>query len=104
MEIRVEAMPSSARCDVSLLDFHAGDEGDEEEEEDDYDESLALAWRLQQEDDDRALLMAMNGGIEPPEGATERSDLGVPRCCDAFTPSTRVVSRRGGRGWFLFRF
>ena len=29
-------------------------------------------------------------------------DLGVPRCCGAFTPSTRVVSRRGGRGWFLF--
>ena len=24
--------------------------------------------------------------------------LGVPRCCGAFTPSTRVVSRRGGRG------
>ena len=22
----------------------------------------------------------------------------------AFTPSTRVVSRRGGRGWLLFRF
>ena len=21
-----------------------------------------------------------------------------------FTPSTRVVSRRGGRGWFIFRF
>ena len=30
-------------------------------------------------------------------------DLGVPRCGGAFTPSTRVVSRRGGRGWFLFR-
>ena len=57
----------------SPVDVNTGDEGDEEEEEDDYDESLALAWRLQQEDDDRALLMAMNGGIEPPEGATERS-------------------------------
>ena len=31
-------------------------------------------------------------------------DLGVPRCCGAFTPSMRVVSRRGARGWFLFRF
>ena len=31
-------------------------------------------------------------------------DRSVPRCCGAFTPSTRVVSRRGGRGWFLFRF
>ena len=30
-------------------------------------------------------------------------DLGVPRCCGGFTPSTRVVSGRG-RGWFLFRF
>ena len=30
-------------------------------------------------------------------------DLGVPRCCGAFTPSTRVVFRRGCRGWFLFR-
>ena len=41
-----------------------------------------------------------------PEDALEMLtyDLGVPRCCGAFTPSTRVVSRRGGRGWFLFRF
>ena len=30
--------------------------------------------------------------------------LGVSRCCGAFTPSTRVVSGRRGRGWFLFRF
>ena len=29
-------------------------------------------------------------------------DLGVPWCCGAFTPSTRIVSRRGCRGWFLF--
>ena len=31
-------------------------------------------------------------------------DLGVPRCCGAFTPSTRVVSGRAGGGWFIFRF
>ena len=31
-------------------------------------------------------------------------DLGVPRCCGAFTPSTRLVSIRRGRGWFLFYF
>ena len=31
-------------------------------------------------------------------------DLGVPRCCDAFTPSMRLVCIRRGRGWFLFRF
>ena len=30
--------------------------------------------------------------------------LGVPRCCGAFTPSTRVVSGRGGRGCFFERF
>ena len=34
----------------------------------------------------------------------EMFDLGVPRCCGAFTPSTRLVSIRRGRGWFLFRF
>ena len=33
----------------------------------------------------------------------ERCDLGVPLCRDAFTPSTRLVSIRRGRGWFLFR-
>ena len=31
-------------------------------------------------------------------------DLGVTRCCGAFTPSTRVVSRNDGSGWSLFRF
>ena len=36
--------------------------------------------------------------------ATTLHDLGVPRCCGAFAPSTRVVSRRGCRGWFIFRF
>jgi len=30
-------------------------------------------------------------------------DLGVPSCRGAFTPSTRLVSIRRGRGWFLFR-
>ena len=33
----------------------------------------------------------------------KRCDLGVPLCRDAFTPSTRVVSGRRGRGWSLFR-
>jgi len=31
-------------------------------------------------------------------------DLGVLKCCGAFTPSTRVVSGRAGGGWSLFRF
>ena len=30
-------------------------------------------------------------------------DLGVPRCCGAFTSFKRLVSIRRGRGWFLFR-
>ena len=30
--------------------------------------------------------------------------LAVPRCCGAFTPSTRLVSIREGAAWFLFRF
>ena len=34
----------------------------------------------------------------------ERYDLGVPSCGGAFTPSTRLVSRNDGSGWFLFRF
>ena len=39
----------------------------------------------------------------------EEAELGVLylRClgvCGGFTPSTRVVSRRGGGGWSLFRF
>ena len=33
----------------------------------------------------------------------KRYGLGVPRCRGAFTPSTRLVSRRGARGWSLFR-
>jgi hypothetical protein len=32
------------------------------------------------------------------------SDLGVPLCRDAFTPSTRLVSISRWRGWSLFRF
>ena len=32
------------------------------------------------------------------------SGPGVPSCGGAVTPSTRIVSRRGCRGWFLFGF
>ena len=31
-----------------------------------------------------------------------QSDLGVPSCGGAFMPSTRIVSRNDGSGWFLF--
>jgi len=33
-----------------------------------------------------------------------KCDLGVLRCCGAFTPSTRLVFISRCRGWFLFRF
>ena len=36
--------------------------------------------------------------------ATRRRDLGVPSCGGAFTSFKRVVSRRGGREWFVFDF
>ena len=32
------------------------------------------------------------------------ANLVVPSCGGAFTPSTRLVFIRRGRGWFLFRF
>ena len=35
---------------------------------------------------------------------TALCDLGVPRCCGGFTPSTRLVSIRRGREWSFFRF
>ena len=36
--------------------------------------------------------------LERDEDVLDTCDLGVPRCCGAFTLSTRVVSRRGCRG------
>ncbi|KAH8066960.1 ubiquitin-protein transferase [Aureococcus anophagefferens] len=62
--------------DVEDDDDDDDDEDDarsEDEDDEEIDESLALAWRLQQEDDDRALLMALNGGREPPAGVTARN-------------------------------
>ena len=62
--------------DVEDDDEEDDDEDDarsEDEDDEEIDESLALAWRLQQEDDDRALLMALNGGREPPAGVTARN-------------------------------
>ena len=40
--------------------------------------------------------------LERDEDVLDTCDLGVPRCCGAFTPSTRLVSIRRDRGWFLF--
>ena len=40
--------------------------------------------------------------VQWPEGTIQQRDLGVPSCGGAFTPSTRLVSIRRGRGWFLF--
>ncbi|KAJ8598454.1 hypothetical protein CTAYLR_006857 [Chrysophaeum taylorii] len=49
------------------------DEEEEEEEEEEIDESFALAWRLQQEEDDRALFLALNGGRDVPTGTLPRN-------------------------------
>ena len=38
------------------------------------------------------------------EEGVPRPESGVPRCCGAFTPSTRVVSRNDGAWVVLFRF
>ena len=41
---------------------------------------------------------------ETTEMACKDVDLGVLRCCGAFTPSTRLVAIARCRGWFVFRF
>ena len=56
----------------------------------------------------RAVVDSLHGLAEQCElqlvVAHHAANLGVPRCCGAFTPSTRLVSIRRGRGWFLFLF
>ena len=49
---------------------------------------VAAVWR------DRMLCF---GGYD----GSHRVDLGVPRCCGAFTPSTRLVAIREGDVWSL---
>ena len=59
-------------------------------------------------------LMVYNKEATPYGGVifTDRGQYGRDRClvsrkfgvCGGFTPSTRVVSRNDGSGWFLFRF
>ena len=48
----------------------------------------------------RNVVRFIGGCVDPPD----LYYLGVPSCRGAFTPSMRAVSRRRGRGWFLFRF
>ena len=50
------------------------------------------------------LNFAMRVVHEEMSGFFEQPDRGVPRCCGASTPSTRVVSGRAGGGWSLFLF
>ena len=53
----------------------------------------------------RAQLAEFNAGElerEKAAKAKKACDLGVLRCCGAFTLSTRVLSIRGGAGWFIF--
>ena len=61
-------------------------------------------WRapnLQEEVEDMALVF--RDLEEDFDKMRRRCDLGVPQCCGAFTPTTRLVSIRRGRGWFIFR-
>ena len=71
----------------------------------DFDSDALLA--LDDDDADDALKTddgdALDVSFDALDMNMDAYDLGVPRCCGAFTPSTRVVSRRGGRGWSLFR-
>jgi len=57
--------------------------------------------KLRLEKDARDAADAADAAMEAEE---KRCDLGVPRCCSGFMPSTRVVSGRAGDGWSLFRF
>ena len=51
------------------------------------------------------LLVTQHGVLKIADWGLARTyDLGVPRCCGAFTPSTRLVSIRRGRGSFYFDF
>ena len=76
------------------------------EAEEDHVEGFApgVAWVTKSGETDLAEPIAIRPTSETimyPEFA-KWSHLGVPRCCGAFTPSTRLVSSRRGRGWFLF--
>ena len=69
----------------------------------DFDGDALLA--LDDDDADDALKTddgyALDVSFDALDMNMDAYDLGVPRCCGAFTPSTRVVSRRGARGWSL---
>ena len=71
----------------------------------DFDGDALLA--LDDDDADDALKTddgdALDVSFDALDMNMDAYDLGVPRCCGAFTSFKRVVSRRGGRGWFLFR-
>ena len=70
-------------------------------------EDEGVRWRIDEiyfDEDVKALCASYYDfdarGFVPPDD--EDADLGVPRCCGAFTPSTRLASIRRGRGWFVF--
>ena len=69
----------------------------------DFDGDALLA--LDDDDADDALKTddgdALDVSFDALDMNMDAYDLGVPSCRGAFTPSTRVVSRRGARGWSL---
>jgi hypothetical protein len=73
-------------------------------------EDEGIRWRVDEvyfDEDVKALCASYydfdaRGFVPPDDEDASEVDLGVPRCCGAFTPSTRLVSIRRGRRWFLF--
>ncbi len=60
--------------------------------------------RLEEASKGDLLDFKLDGGVSTVwEGTDYVRYFGVPRCCGAFTPSTRLVYIRRGHGWFLFR-
>ena len=72
----------------------------------DFDGDALLA--LDDDDADDALKTddgdALDVSFDALDMNMDAYDLGVPSCRDAFTRSTRLVSRNDGSGWFLRRF
>lgn len=73
IEAQREGAARLAQIEAEREDDDQAEDIEDEDEEEELDESLALAWRLQQEEDDRALFIALNGGREPPPGTLPRN-------------------------------
>ena len=83
-----------------------------EESDDEEDQYQEYVESDSDEEKERDLLKAANEEMDRREAALYAEMMkqekgacrGVPRCCGAFTPSTRFVFMREDGGWFIFRF